>query len=429
MKKISASILIIALTCTSTAWAGHDEVGTENWYKYNNHSGSHSFSLKFPTDWKVKTFGPEERGFLPEEKISDEPVLMVRQFEGYTYNEVITHYKKPTVSFVEAYDFLLETPTEEVIAKKAYFAEKETGDTISKTMIRRGSQIVVISQKNDEYKEVTDAIISSFTFTDNWSAYIDFIDKHTFIMPSNYTAEKTREGIIVKNMAEKEVLNIKEDTITDIAQTHITKKIRESFEFFDIPVYSTYPFMNFIDVRENHANAEAINELVERGIIGGYGDGTFRPDDSITRAELVKMIIPPILQMVINTGIFKNCFIDAKEEWFESHVCFAKAMGWIDGYQDGTFRPEEKVNRAEGLKLILESAKRGKISANESLKENIVDDVSAEDWYAKYFIHADNRDLLDKQHISWDGEKYRYHPSEEITRKEVAEMIFRIKYK
>lgn len=429
MKKIALLISILTLTFASVAWAGNEVVDTADWYKYNNHSGSHSFSLNFPTDWKVKTFGTEERGFLPEEKITDDPMLMVRQFEGYTYNEVITHYKDPSVSFLQAHDFLMETPEEEVIAKKVYFADRETGETISKTMIKRGGQIVVLSQRTEEYQEITDAIIETFVFTDNWKGHIDFIDKYTFIIPSNYKVEKTRDEVVIKNMAGREVFNIKGDTMADIAQTHITKTIRESFDFFEIPIYSTYPFKHFLDVRDNHPNAEAINELVDRGVIGGYVDGTFRPDDPVSRAEMIKMIVPPVFQIILNPRIFRNCFVDGRGEWFESKMCFAKAMGWVGGYPDGTFRPEESVSRAEGIKLILESSKRKRISPNETLKENIVDDIAQGEWYEKYFIYADNRNLLDKQHVSWEGDRYLYFPSEKITRKEVAEMIFRIKYK
>ncbi len=428
MKKIIASILVLVLTCASTVLANSADLETSGWYEYNNHSGSHSFSLRFPTDWKVKTFGPEERGLLPEREILRDPPILIRHFEGHTYNEVITHYITPTMSFVQEHDFLFETPTEDMIAKEVYFVNKTTGESIKKIMIRRGSQIVVITEKSDDHKEITDAITNSFRFTDGWKAHIDYVKKHTFIIPANYSVEKTDERIVIKNVAGKEVFTIKEDKMIDRAQTHITNEIRESFEFFDIPVYSTYPFKHFIDVRDNHPNAAAINELVDRGIIGGYEDGTFRPDDPVNRAELIKMIFPPILEIVISPRIFRNCFVDARGEWFESQVCFAKAMGWIDGYSDGTFRPEEKVNRAEGLKIILEATKGRKISPHETLKNDNVEDISEDSWYAKYFIHADNRELLDKQHVSWDEEKYRYYPSEKISRKEVAEMIFRIKY-
>lgn len=195
----------------------------------------------------------------------------------------------------------------------------------------------------------------------------------------------------------------------------------ESFEFFDIEGnYQTYKY--FPDVADNHQNKKAINYLTEKKIISGYPDGTFKPDGEINRAELTKMIVA--VNVTPDASEYKDCFPDVKEEWFAPYICYAKEQGWVQGYEDGTFKPEQKINRAEALKIILEAI-FNEIDENETLENNNVTDVDTTEWYGKYFIFADNRDLLDKQHITEQEGKYSYYPSQNITRKEVAETIYR----
>jgi hypothetical protein len=123
---------------------------------------------------------------------------------------------------------------------------------------------------------------------------------------------------------------------------------------------------------------------------------------------------------------FNNCFSDVQKEWFAPYVCYAKNHNWISGLNDGKFHPNDKVNRVEAIKIIISGFFNGKFSSEE-LKNISVSDIKTSEWYGKYFIFADNRDLLDKQHIVKKGSNYSYLPLKNITRKEVSETIFRIK--
>jgi len=93
--------------------------------------------------------------------------------------------------------------------------------------------------------------------------------------------------------------------------------------------------------------------LYEEGIIRGYPDGTFRPSGSINRAELIKILMLGFRDQEILGEM--DCFDDVAEEWFAPYVCAAKRLGWIGGYADGTFRPAQSVNRAEAIKIITEA--------------------------------------------------------------------------
>lgn len=111
----------------------------------------------------------------------------------------------------------------------------------------------------------------------------------------------------------------------------------------------------FTDITENTPNQEAIDFLTEKGIVSGYPDGTFKPDDTLNRAELLKIIIGATTKEQISAEQYKNCFPDVGDEWFAKYVCYAKEKGIISGYADGTFRPAQKVNFVEGLKMQLKA--------------------------------------------------------------------------
>ncbi len=107
---------------------------------------------------------------------------------------------------------------------------------------------------------------------------------------------------------------------------------------------------------ENHKYEEAIVYLFEEDIISGYPDGTFKPDKTINRAELLKIII----ESNFNETDYESfedtsCFSDVTGNlWFSKYVCFAKNKEIIEGYPDGTFKPEREINLIESLKIMYE---------------------------------------------------------------------------
>lgn len=182
--------------------------------------------------------------------------------------------------------------------------------------------------------------------------------------------------------------------------------------------------MDFDDMKKGYTNFPAVAFLYGRQVIEGYEDDTFRPDAAVNRAELVKMVVGMMGDKAQNLNANSGCFKDVKSEWFAPYVCFAEGEGWVDGYADKTFKPANAVNRAEAMKIImnvmLKTEYRAKLTASEnSLKMPSDADMSA--WYASYMRLAWVKDLLDRQHVSANN----YNPAGSMTRKEVAEMIFR----
>ncbi|GAS80741.1 S-layer homology domain-containing protein [Paenibacillus amylolyticus] len=105
---------------------------------------------------------------------------------------------------------------------------------------------------------------------------------------------------------------------------------------------------NFRDTN-GHWAGEAIATLKASGIINGYLDGTFRPNQSISRAEIVAM-----LSKVLNTNLEKNAkFTDVSGNWAEAEIDTLSDMGIVKGGTDGSFKPNAKASRAESLLIIL----------------------------------------------------------------------------
>lgn len=92
--------------------------------------------------------------------------------------------------------------------------------------------------------------------------------------------------------------------------------------------------------------------LQEKRSLKGYEDGTFKPEKLVNRAEFMKMLVTSINQEDIPDPK-GPCFKDVKgDEWYARFICYGKEKEWISGYEDMTFRPEKEVNQAEMMKLI-----------------------------------------------------------------------------
>ena len=147
----------------------------------------------------------------------------------------------------------------------------------------------------------------------------------------------------------------------------------------------------FSDVTPDTSYVNAILQITERGIISGYSDETFRPESQINRAEFLKVLVEATKDPDLNiTGT--NCFPDVTTEWFAPYVCYAKARGWVSGYDDGDFRPSNPVNRAEALKVLAKAFNWAVVNtggvwyeqfANAALAENVLLQNEAKD-YAKW---------------------------------------------
>jgi len=161
---------------------------------------------------------------------------------------------------------------------------------------------------------------------------------------------------------------------------------------------------NFPDVSSTHQNFDAINYVQEQKIVNGYSNGNYQPNKKINRAEFTKIIINATKDDIKGS----NCFPDVKDEWFAKYICTAKENGIINGYPNGTFKPANKINFAEASKIIINAF---------SYKIN---DENNENWY-----HPFVQILGDKKSIPTTITNI----DKEITRGEMAEIIYRLNNK
>ena len=88
--------------------------------------------------------------------------------------------------------------------------------------------------------------------------------------------------------------------------------------------------------------------MVNAGIITGYNDGTFRPNDPITRAEFATIAA----RFLSDPYSLQDQFYDTEGHWAEVYINRAAEVGWINGYNDGSFRPNKAITRAEAVTLV-----------------------------------------------------------------------------
>jgi len=109
---------------------------------------------------------------------------------------------------------------------------------------------------------------------------------------------------------------------------------------------------SFTDVAENTVNYNAVEYLKAKGVVSGYPDGSFQPEKTINRAEALKIIL---LASGLNGDSTQTIdFPDVHpEDWFYNYVRRGVEKSIVRGYDDGTFKPANNINLAESLKIIL----------------------------------------------------------------------------
>ena len=107
--------------------------------------------------------------------------------------------------------------------------------------------------------------------------------------------------------------------------------------------------MPFLDVDINTEEGEAVNKLWSLGYINGYDENTFAPQNKITRAEFVK-IVNRVFSYTVSG---ENPFTDVKEsDWYYNDICIAAQAGYINGMGDGRFCPEDNITREQALVIV-----------------------------------------------------------------------------
>lgn len=500
MKKLHIIILGFLLTFILGS-TSHALEYSDDWYIYNGTSTNHKFTLRFPTNWGIRTEGNHYQSFGP---LNGSTYFYIQEFEGQTYQQVLNYFKNDKTQLIDVREAIIISHGEDLVTKQVTYKNLELEKLYSLTLLKRGNTIFAISNPNLEgakdypvptaHNNVVEAIFNSFQFKDGWSQYIDYKDKYSFIYPSDMdlVTLNNRVEVITSSNNNKSLFTVNkypnvsltdvpelaegygeqlestktinfhgiENAITatyvdieagkklsrifierngntySLSNTNIEEnfphsdyydeyltEIIESYEFFDVDNgYSPYQY--FPDVRDNHSNSTAINHLKQQEIIGGYADGSFKPDGEISKAELVKFVVATSVNP--DKDNYNHCFDDVEDQWHAPYICYAKSQGWVSGVEDNKFEPNAIISRVEALKIIFKAIFDQNIDINIKMTNNSFIDIDYDSWYSHYFIFGINYDLLDLNHTQSNVDGYiSYFPEENITRKEVAETIFR----
>jgi len=184
--------------------------------------------------------------------------------------------------------------------------------------------------------------------------------------------------------------------------------------------FSPSTHAEFSDLDPEHPYYESILALEKTGTIEGYDDGTFRADAPVNRAEALKIILLGSGIQVPN-DVTTSPFPDVSSEtWYAPIVSQAKLLEIVRGDADtGLFRPGDTINLAEIFKILLESNQR-----DVHMPDNgPYADVPVESWFAGYFEYAKKLKLLPQS--SYDN----VYPNQLVTRGLMADLMYQLSIK
>ena len=214
------------------------------------------------------------------------------------------------------------------------------------------------------------------TYVDGLLKGIELLEKEIhFNYVIGYTDGTIRPG---NNISRAEVATIFFRLLTDEAREQYNKTTT-----------------SYSDIKDGAWCCRAVATLTNAGVINGYTDGTFRPNAPITRAELAT-IIARFAKLDVNTKTFS----DITGHWAQKNIELAVGNGWINGYDDGTFRPNNNITRAETFAMINRVLDRQTESVSNLLPTSDMnmwsDNMDADAWYYKDVQEATNYHKCDR---------------------------------
>lgn len=256
------------------------------------------------------------------------------------------------------------------------------GDTVSSVKLT-GAQTTLGESPN----VASDAVIKNakgedvtanyeITYVDGLLKGIELLEKEIhFNYVIGYTDGTIRPG---NNISRAEVATIFFRLLTDEAREQYNKTTT-----------------SYSDIKDGAWCCRAVATLTNAGVINGYTDGTFRSNAPITRAELAT-IIARFAKLDVNTKTFS----DITGHWAQKNIELAVGNGWINGYEDGTFRPNNNITRAETFAMINRVLDRQTESVSDLLPTSEMnmwsDNLNENAWYYKDVQEATNYHKCDR---------------------------------
>jgi hypothetical protein len=176
----------------------------------------------------------------------------------------------------------------------------------------------------------------------------------------------------------------------------------------------------FPDVSDTYIYRPQIENLVGKKVINGHDDGTFRPEEKLNRAAALTMLFRAAgITPPVTDSV---CFPDVlHRSWYENTVCHAARQHFVEGYSDGLFRPDNKVTRAEMAKMsltVLGISVPEITEIDRSILKYV--DLSTSAWYTKWLSAAFQKKMLPIPGFATG----LFEPNKELTRGQAAAYIY-----
>ncbi|MDR2606035.1 MAG: S-layer homology domain-containing protein [Oscillospiraceae bacterium] len=176
----------------------------------------------------------------------------------------------------------------------------------------------------------------------------------------------------------------------------------------------------FIDVPESHWANSYVTYAYTNGIVNGVSEYRFSPSGTVTRAMFVTML--GRLSGVRQEDYYWRVYSDvAVSEWYGAYVTWAKELGIVTGYEDGTFRPEDKISREQMAVVLHRFGAYGGDSMFEPAAASFTDSASISEWAADAVNWAADSGLITGY---TDGS---FGPQKSASRAEVCAILYRLR--
>ncbi|ABI68077.1 Ig-like domain-containing protein [Syntrophomonas wolfei] len=169
----------------------------------------------------------------------------------------------------------------------------------------------------------------------------------------------------------------------------------------------------YSDLNKSNPNFNYIKYLSQRGIIAGFPDGSFQPEESLSRAQAAVMLVKAmgLEAKPTNEKVFRDV---EKDYWASPYIASCVKAGYIKGYPDGSFQPEEKLSRAQGISLVLRLSKQDMNRASLPL----IEDVNHEHWAARHIATG-----LAAEMVELDRSGNKFLPDSPFSRQEMCRAL------
>lgn len=250
--------------------------------------------------------------------------------------------------------------------------------------------------------------------------YIEIVKGNNITKVTKFKSPITVK-INVKALGNKDMLAVYYLDEEDDSLEFVTGKIVDGKAILRLSHFSKYIIVEstktFPDVA-NHWSKIYVESMAAKNVVGGYDDGNFRPDAKVTRAEFSKMVLQGLeVDLVRYDGEFKD--VNPKD-WYADYVATMKELGLAKGYDNGTFKPDAEITRAE-MAVILSSIVDVEVSEEEvnTILGQFKDESSIPAWAKEAIAKVVKAKVM-------VGSNGNFAPNNNTTRAESATTIYRI---